>query len=111
VEVWSWWREGSIHRSRWPESGTLRGAAAGRAEPAVLAVAGDVIGAVRKAKSEAKRSMRTAVTRATVTDTAERLAWLALVEADVRAAGHIAELPTQVGAPFGVEVELAPPDG
>ena len=109
-EVWSWWREGSIHRSAWPEGAGLREAAGASADPAVLAVAADVIGDVRKAKSEAKRSMRTAVTRATVTDTAERLALLALVEADVRAAGHIEELRTEVGDSSAVAVELAPPD-
>jgi valyl-tRNA synthetase len=107
-ETWSWWREGSVHRSPWPEGAALRAAAGPDADPAVLAVAADVVGEVRKAKSEAKRSMRTDVSRATVTDTAERLARLAQVEDDVRAAGHIAHLSTVDGDTFSVEVELAP---
>ena len=39
-------------------------------------VAADVLSEVRRAKSEAKRSMRTAVTHVAITDTAERLAAL-----------------------------------
>ncbi|MGH9213381.1 MAG: valine--tRNA ligase [Acidimicrobiales bacterium] len=107
-ETWSWWRDRSIHRSAWPEGAALRTAAGADADPAVLAVASDVLGELRKAKSEAKRSMRTPVARATVTDTADRLARLAQAEGDVRAAGHIAELSTKVGQTFAVTVELAP---
>jgi valyl-tRNA synthetase len=79
----------------------------------VLAVAAGVLGAVRKAKSEAKRSMRSEVTSVTVTDTPERLALLALAADDVRSAGRIASLTTHEapeGAALSVEVELAPPD-
>ena len=77
-------------------------------DPAVLAVAAAVLGEVRKAKSEAKRSMRADVAVATVTDTAPRLALLALAESDVRSAGRIAELRTVVGETLAVEVELVP---
>jgi valyl-tRNA synthetase len=106
-EVWSWWREGSIHRSAWPEGDALRHAAGPDTDPAVLTMAAEVIGAVRKVKSEAKRSMRTEVTRAVVTDTAERLARLTRAAADVRAAGRIEDLVTQTGHDFAVDVELA----
>ena len=52
----------------------------------MLAVAAAVLGEVRRAKSQAKRSMRTEVTSVAVTDTPERLALLALAEDDVRSA-------------------------
>ena len=107
-EVWSWWQEGSIHRSAWPEAEALRARAGANADPAALAVAADVIGAVRKAKSEARRSMRTGVTKAEVTDTEARLALLAQVESDVRSAGHVETLVTTVGPELAVHVELAP---
>jgi valyl-tRNA synthetase len=108
-EVWSWWREGSIHRSSWPDADRLR-AVAPDGDPAVLDTAGDVLGEVRRAKSEAKRSMRAEVTSVAVTDTPERLAALAAAADDVRAAGSVAELTTTEGDAFVVVVEL-PPEG
>jgi valyl-tRNA synthetase len=107
-EVWSWWQPGSIHRSAWPDAAELRIRAGANADPEALAVAADVIGAVRKAKSEARRSMRTPVTKVEVTDTEARLALLALVAADVRAAGHVETLVTAPGPDLAVKVELAP---
>ena len=67
-EVWSWWQEGSIHRAPWPDAAEVR-AAAGEGDPAVAEVTGEVLGAVRKAKSEAQRSMRAPVERVVVRDT------------------------------------------
>jgi len=114
-EVWSWWQEGSIHRAPWPSADELRAVAEADAaspgdepDPAVLAVAAAVLGEVRKAKSEARRSMRADVAVATVTDTAPRLALLALASSDVRSAGRIAELRTVEGDALAVAVELAP---
>ncbi len=115
-EVWSWWQEGSVHRSAWPSADALRQAAGAddaaspgdEPDPAVLAVAAAVLGEVRRAKSEAKRSMRTDVASATVTDTADRLALLALAADDVSSAGRIASLTTAEGESLAVAVELAP---
>jgi valyl-tRNA synthetase len=110
-EVWSWWQEGSIHRSSWPVADELRAEAGDGADPALLTMAADVLRELRKVKSEAKRSMKTAVTAATVTDTPERLARLALVEADVRSAGVVpGPLATAEGEALAVTAELAPPE-
>ncbi|HET6954212.1 MAG TPA: class I tRNA ligase family protein, partial [Acidimicrobiales bacterium] len=113
-EVWSWWQEGSVHRSPWPDAAALRevaeaGAAAPSDEPdpAVLAVVAAVLSEVRKAKSEAKRSMRSEVDVATVTDTADRLALLAMAADDLCSAGRIAELRPVAGDGLAVEVALA----
>jgi valyl-tRNA synthetase len=75
--------------------------------PEVLAVAAAVLGEIRRAKSEAKRSMRAPVASVTVTDTPDRLALLAPAEADVRSAGNVASLETIEGETFSVEVRLA----
>jgi valyl-tRNA synthetase len=102
--VWSWWREGSVHATSWPSAADYE-SAEGAAD--VYRVAGEVLGAIRKAKSDAKQSMRAEVARVVVTDTAERLAALDAARADVCAAGRVATLDPVVGDTFAVEVELA----
>jgi valyl-tRNA synthetase len=116
-EVWSWWQPGSIHRSSWPSAEALHEAAEADAaspgdepDPQILAVAAAVLGEVRKAKSEARRSMRAEVAMVTVVDTPARLALLSLVEDDVRRAGHIARWRLVEGDALAVTVELAPED-
>jgi valyl-tRNA synthetase len=104
-EVWSWWQEGTIHRAAWPAGDALRAAADG-GDPLVLTVAADVLTEVRRAKSEAKRSMRAGVTTIEVTDTPERLAALDQAAADVRGAGVIGQLVLAQGEAFSVEVTL-----
>jgi len=106
-EVWSWWREGSVHRSPWPTADELEGPAAG-GDPIVYEVAAWVLGEVRKAKALAKRSLRTEATRVVVRDTEERLKVLRGVERDVREAGNVAEIAYEESAEPSVEVDLAP---
>jgi valyl-tRNA synthetase len=113
-EVWSWWRQGSIHRSPWPDANEVRTVAGtavaegdDEALAEVLAVAAAVLGEIRRAKSEAKRSMRTPVASVTVTDTPDRLALLRLAESDVRSAGNVGELTLVEGEGFSVAVTLA----
>ena len=116
-EVWSWWREGSVHRQEWPSAAPLRTAA--DAPPAqgsrptdCLDVAADALQTVRRAKSEAKVSMRTPVTRLTASGTAPELALFAEVEGDLRNAGVVEQVETvatEAGLSFGVELGEAPP--
>ena len=104
-EVWRWWHDTSIHISKWPQADELRVLAADvGTEPAI--VAADVLGAVRRVKSKAKRPLRTPVSQAVVTDDSERLDILTGVAEDVKAAGCIQELITQEGSDFEVTAEL-----
>jgi valyl-tRNA synthetase len=106
-EVWSWWQEGSVHRAPWPDASGLRVA---DADPLVYEMAADVLGAVRKEKSEQKRSIATPAERVVVRDTAERLAALAAAGRDVCAAGRIeGEIITEPADELVVQVELAAP--
>ncbi|HEX6331283.1 MAG TPA: valine--tRNA ligase [Actinomycetota bacterium] len=109
-EVWSWWRQGSIHRSAWPTPDELAEASAG-GDPIVHQVAAWVLGEVRKAKALAKRSLRTEVERVVVHDTEERLKVLRGVERDVREAGTVAELVHAQAEEPSVEVVLGSQDG
>jgi valyl-tRNA synthetase len=107
-EVWSWWREGSIHRASWPTTEEL--AMVADADPGVYGMAADVLTAVRKEKALAKVSLRVAAERVTVRDTAERLARLAVAEVDLREAGNIGALVTEEAGELAVETVLATPE-
>src|SRR5438270_844437 len=108
-EVWSWCQDGSVHTAAWPTGDEVRGAAGAEDAQIVLDVAAAVTAEVRRAKTEAKASLRADVTKVTVRDTSERLAALRAAEADVKEAGHIAELVTEEATELSVEVELATP--
>ncbi|MGC8462620.1 MAG: valine--tRNA ligase [Acidimicrobiales bacterium] len=108
-EVWSWWQTGSVHRAPWPDATTLPAAG----DPELLDIASEALGAVRRAKTAAKRSMRADVASVTVTGTPAQLELLALVASDLCEAGRVARLDTterddpSSGA-LAVDVELAP---
>lgn len=107
-EVWSWWQDGSIHRAPWPTPEELRGVA-GDANPLVSTVAATVLGEVRRAKSEAKRSLRTQAERVVVRGSTEQLSALDAAARNVRAAGRIANLDLVPGNELQIDVTL-PPD-
>src|SRR5262249_14670700 len=106
-EVWSWFHDGTIHRTQWPDAATLRRAGA---TPLEFAAAADVLAAVRKKKSEERRSLITPVRQVVVHDTAERLAALARAQGELGEAGKIEQVSTAEAAELRVDVELAPPE-
>jgi valyl-tRNA synthetase len=92
-EVWSWWQSGSIHRSAWPDPTEL-GDAGG--DPSTLdAVAAALIG-LRGAKSQAKVSMKHALSAVEFSGPAASLEAVRLAEADLVRAGKITATPTYV---------------
>jgi valyl-tRNA synthetase len=110
-EVWSWWRDGSVHLARWPDPPVAPAAAGADQRP--LEAASQVIAAIRRAKSQAKLPLRTPVRRATVAGPPELLAAARAAEADLAAAGRVAafeyrERPDP--ATLEVGVELATPE-
>ncbi len=105
-EVWSWWRDGSIHLAPWPE----RLPAGWLGDPLVVEVSGQALAAVRRAKTQARRSMRAPVARLRVVDVPERAEALRQAADDLRAAGAIAELAIEAGAIPTIEVDLAEAD-
>ncbi|MEU9842159.1 class I tRNA ligase family protein, partial [Actinomadura sp. NPDC048032] len=100
-EVWSWWRRGSVHTAPWPSAAELPPGG----DPAVLAATGEALRQVRKAKSEARASMRADVSRAVVRGSqVTRIA-----RPDLAAAGRIADLTLEdAPAALTVDVVLAP---
>ena len=103
-EVWSWWREGSIHTAAWPRAAELDAAG----DAAVLADVAAALTGIRGAKSEAKVSMRTDVAAATVSGSPAALQRLRAVESDLRAVGRISGPLTwnEADGPVSVAVQL-----
>ena len=105
-EVWSWWLDGSVHRAAWPTLDELAGTTGDSAVVADVALA---LSGIRKAKSEAKASMRADVERATVSAPAGAADRLRLAAADLAAAGRVAAFDVvEADGPISVEVVLAP---
>lgn len=103
-EVWSWWREGSVHRAAWPSPRDLPEAE--RGDPAVLEAVAEVLRRVRRAKSEARRSMRAEVSRLTVSG--DQAGLVRLAQDDLCAAANVEEFVLEPGdAPLDAVAELA----
>jgi valyl-tRNA synthetase len=104
-EVWSWWQSGSVHRAAWPVSTELPTGG----DPAVVTAAAEALAGVRKAKSDAKQSMRADVETATVIAPAEQVPLVEAARADLVDAGRITTLSVAPGeGPMTVDVVLAP---
>jgi valyl-tRNA synthetase len=88
-EVWSWWREGSIHRAAWPTTDEVSVSSVVGTEPTLLTLVGVALSHVRGAKSTAQVSMRTPVSRAVVRGTSADLESIRLAGDDLAGAGRI----------------------
>ncbi|VXB85858.1 valine--tRNA ligase [Nocardioides sp. AX2bis] len=94
-EVWSWWRPGSVHRAAWPVVADL-GAPAAADASSLEAVAATLTG-IRGAKSQAKVSMRTPLSRVEVRGPQQLVDAAATAERDLRATGRVTGEMTFVG--------------
>jgi valyl-tRNA synthetase len=113
-EVWSWWQNtaadqaASIHRAAWPTVEELTGDL-DAGNHGLLELASTALIGVRKAKSDAKVSMKAVVESATLQAPAAVLTSLRSLEADLKAVGKIQDLSYQEGEELAVvEVVLAP---
>ncbi|KAA9154213.1 valine--tRNA ligase, partial [Amycolatopsis acidicola] len=101
-EAWSWWHDESVHLAEWP---VASGADAGAD---VITLASTAISAIRKAKSDAKRSMRSPVEAVRIAGPAAQVETLTSIGADLRAAGNVEELEFAPGdEDLRIEVHLA----
>jgi valyl-tRNA synthetase len=106
-EVWRWWQTGSIHRAPWPTTSEFGGHEGD--DTAALAVAADVLAAVRRAKTSEKRSMRSRVDELVVSGPPATLAAVEAARRDLIDAGGIDALELVEAAEFSVVSRLAQP--
>ncbi len=104
-EVWSWWRDGSIHRASWPTASELLALLPPECEPAratdqaAYEWATHVLFEVRKQRSEAKQPLKVPIAGVTVRASAELAALMPIVDADLRSALRVRQFDVQVGEP------------
>ncbi|MGN6473702.1 MAG: valine--tRNA ligase [Mycobacteriales bacterium] len=103
-EVWSWWQDGSVHRSSWPGREDLL--LDDTADSGLLALVGTALSQVRGAKSNAQVSMRADVARAVVRGPAADVERLKAAATDLAAAGRIAELVFEASESGEITVEV-----
>jgi valyl-tRNA synthetase len=92
-EVWSWWRDGSVHRAPWPTAEELSVGG----DPGVLACVSAALRGVRRAKSERSLSMRADVARVEITAPQPVLSLVEQASADLTSAGRIQGLALIAG--------------
>ena len=90
-EVWSWWRNGSVHHAAWPGADALS-ALPGTADTEVLTSVALALGGIRKAKSEAKVKQRTEVETAVITASTTQVEQVRAGLSDLLAAGNAKDL-------------------
>jgi valyl-tRNA synthetase len=104
-EVWAWTHETSVHRASWPTRADLP---VDQTETGLLAAVGQALIGIRGAKTAAKASQKTPVTRAVVQAPAGVRELVERAAVDLAAVGRIQDLSFVDGDEFAVtEIELA----
>ena len=108
-EVWSWWRQGSVHRAAWPVRAEVV-KVSGEDETARQAVLHltEALNAIRKGKTDQKVSVGTPVKAVVYSASADAVQSLALVERDLKAACRADSLVLEAGGEAGVRITLKP---
>jgi valyl-tRNA synthetase len=114
-EVWSWWQEGSVHRTAWPGADAILASIGGQAESRgveALALSADVLRAIRRRKSEEQRALRTPVSHLRMTLPQADIDLFDRVRVDLLAAGYVQQVDVVPGEGRDIEVvlEMLEPD-
>ncbi|MFM1784266.1 MAG: valine--tRNA ligase, partial [Actinomycetota bacterium] len=86
-EVWSWWQEGSVHISAWPEVDEIA-----FTDSSLMRTTSSALILIRKSKSDAKLSMKAEIETAELAGPEN----LSLIKDDLMAVGKIRELQLSV---------------
>ena len=109
AEVWEWSHQDSIHCAPWPTKVNLTKGLPEQIDIKLLDAASETLSEVRRAKTEAKRSLKVKAEKVVVSASSERINLVNLVHNDLVEAGNIEalELVEQEGITPQVEVTLA----
>jgi valyl-tRNA synthetase len=108
-EAWSWWKSGTVHRAPWPTRHELTALTGTVSEDdrQTWIYARQLLGEVRKRRSEAKQALKVPIVRAVIADAPERLARLDAIDADLRSALRIDVIERKPkGGELSIEIEF-----
>ncbi len=88
-EVWSWWKQGSVHLAEWPDAGSELAPLLHAAAPAVLDDVAAVLAGIRAAKTHHKVSMKAPVKLVRASGPASFVANVQAAAADLVDAGNL----------------------
>jgi valyl-tRNA synthetase len=103
-EVWRWWQVGSVHQAQWPALAEFPSPM--KRADGVFEEVSKVLGAIRREKTTAKRSMRTPVDEVVLVDSGQVLSLIDAARSDLIDAGGIVGLELVEGEP-SISVTLA----
>jgi valyl-tRNA synthetase len=109
-EVWSWWKDGSVHRAPWPTRAEIDAVVGDTAadrrtsDRQAYGFATEVLYEVRRQRSEAKQALKVPITTVTVRAAAETVALMPLVEADLKSALRVQAFEARAGEPREIMV-------
>ena len=109
-EIWSWRNDDSIHLAAWPHATEIEASIHDR-PLGVFSLTASVLREVRKAKTEARRSLRVPAAKVTVRAMDAHIKLLELAEDDLKDAGRITHLSFEIDKSVShpaVSVVLAP---
>jgi valyl-tRNA synthetase len=100
-EAWSWWQEGSVHRSYWPVAEDLTGFT-GSQNAGLLSLASQALIGIRKAKSDEKLSMKAEISSLTIEASDQEIESLKLIDSDLKSVGKIDEINYKVSESLAI---------
>ena len=100
-EAWSWWQEGSVHRSYWPVAEDLTGFT-GSQNAGLLSLASQALIGIRKAKSDEKLSMKAEISSLTIEASEQEIESLKLIESDLKSVGKIDQIKYKVSESLSI---------
>jgi valyl-tRNA synthetase len=100
-EAWSWWQEGSVHRSSWPVAEDLS-SFTGNQKPSLLSLASQSLIGIRKAKSDEKLSMKAEIRSLTIEANDADIESLKHIESDLKSVGKIDQINYKVSESLAI---------